>query len=116
MSKKASVDEYLRAVESDTARMTLEHIRAILRDELPDAEEVISYGIPTYKQKGMVISFAAFKNHCSLFPWHTVRDFEEELKGYKTAKGTIQFPHDGAPPEELIRAIARARLAENLSH
>ena len=113
--KSANVDEYLSKVASKEAVATLKRLRAVIRDEAPEAEEVISYGIPMYKCKGMVIGFAAFKNHCSLFPGHTVRDFSEELKGYKTAKGTIQFPHDKPPPEALVRAIVKARLEENLA-
>lgn len=113
--KSTTVDDYLSKVASEEAVATLKRLRAIIRDEAPEAEEVISYGIPMYKCKGMVIGFAAFKNHCSLFPGHTVRDFSEELKGYKTAKGTIQFPHDKPPPEALVRAIVKARLEENLA-
>lgn len=113
--KSASVDEYLAKVTSEEVVETLGKLRAIIRDEAPEAEEVISYGIPMYKCNGMVIGFAAFKNHCSLFPGHTVRDFSEELKGYKTSKGTIQFPHGKPPPESLVRALVRARLAENLA-
>ncbi len=114
-TKPADVDEYLAQISSPNARASLEGLRAIIRDEAPQAEEVISYGIPTYKCKGMVASFAAFKNHCSFFPGHTVRDFAEELKGYKTAKGTVQFPHDKPLPEALVRAIIKARLDENLA-
>jgi uncharacterized protein YdhG (YjbR/CyaY superfamily) len=111
----ATVDEYLDRVESDTARATLRSLRAIILDEAPEVEEVISYGIPTYKFHGYVASLAAFKKHCSFFPGHTVRDFSEELKGYKTLKGTVQFPHDKPPPESLIRAMVRARMEENLA-
>lgn len=115
ISAPADVDEYLSRISSPNARQTLEWMRGIIREEAPEAEELIRYGIPTYKLNGFVGSIAAFKNHCSFFPGHTVRSFEEELKGYKTAKGTVQFPHDSPPPEGLIRAIVRARVAENLS-
>lgn len=115
MSKYTSVDEYLSAVQPESARRTLERIRAILREELPNAQEVISYGIPTYKQNGMIISFAAFKNHCSLFPGHTVQQFAAQLQDFKVSKGTIQFPHDSPPSEFLVREMARTRLNENLS-
>lgn len=113
MPKPASVDEYLAGVSSDDARASLSNIRRIIRDEIPEAQEVISYGIPTYKHHGFVVSFAAFKNHCSFFPGHTVAEFTEELKGYKIAKGTIQFPHDQPLPEPLVRAIVNRRLKEN---
>lgn len=111
----ANVDEYLAAVESDEFRATLERLRAIIREEAPDAEEVISYGIPTYKLHGMVASIAAFKKHCSFFPGHTVRDFAEELKGFKTSRGTVQFTPDKPIPEELVREIVRTRAAENVA-
>ena|SRR5579862_243383 len=114
-SRIASVDEYLDQVHSDKARETLIALRAIIRDEAPEAEEVIKYGIPTYKFNGFVASFAAFKNHCSFFPGHTVRDFTEELRGYKVAKGTIQFPPELPLPESLVRAMIRARVNENLA-
>ncbi len=110
-----SVDDYLARVQSADARTTLSKLRAIIRRVVPEAEEVISYGIPSYKLNGYLIGFAAFKNHCSLFPGHTVADFAEELKGYKTSKGTIQFPHDKPPPEELVTAILKVRVAENLT-
>jgi uncharacterized protein YdhG (YjbR/CyaY superfamily) len=117
MSKDQSspVDEYLAAVEWAEAREALSRLRAIIRDEVPDADEVISYGMPGYKLNGPIVWFAAFKNHCSLFAAHTVGDFTEELKGYKISKGTIQFKPDKPLPEALVRAIVRARLAENLA-
>lgn len=112
--RPASIDEYLAQVPSAEARASLSALRAIIRDEVPEAEEVISYGVPTFKFKGFVASFAAFRNHCSFFPGHTVADFTDELKGYKTSKGTIQFRPEQPLPESLVRAIVRARLAENL--
>jgi uncharacterized protein YdhG (YjbR/CyaY superfamily) len=108
-----SVDEYLARVASDDARASLERLRAAIQQAVPEAEEVISYGVPTYKFHGFIASFGAFKNHCSFFPGHTVADFAGELKGYKLSKGTIQFPHDKPLPDELVRAIVQARFAEN---
>jgi uncharacterized protein YdhG (YjbR/CyaY superfamily) len=110
-----SVDEYLAAVASDEARAALSELRATIRSEVPEAEEVISYGIPTFKLNGFIVSFAAFKNHCSFFPGHTVRDFAGELTGFKTSKGTIQFLPNKPLPEALVRAIVRARVTENLA-
>jgi uncharacterized protein YdhG (YjbR/CyaY superfamily) len=114
-NRPTTVDDYLAKVPSADARASLSKLRAIIREEIPDAEEVVSYGIPTYKYNGFVASIAAFKNHCSFFPGHTVTAFADQLKGYKIAKGTIQFPPDKPLPDELVRAIVRARLAENLS-
>jgi uncharacterized protein YdhG (YjbR/CyaY superfamily) len=110
---KMSVDDYFASIASDDARATLTRLREIILEELPAAEEVIKYGIPTYKLHGYVASIAAFKNHCSFFPGHTVREFVEELKGYKTLKGTVQFPPDKPLPETLIRAMLQARATEN---
>jgi uncharacterized protein YdhG (YjbR/CyaY superfamily) len=109
----ATVDEYLAAVPTEEARSSLSRLREIIREEAPEAEEVIKYGIPTYKSNGYVVSFAAFKNHCSLFPGHTVADFSEELHGFKTEKGTVQFSPDKPIPEALVRSMIRARLADN---
>ena len=90
-------------------------MRLVIKDELPDAIETISYGMPLFKFHGMVVGFAAFKNHCSLFPGHTVADFAEELKDYKTSKGTVQFSPKKPISEDLIRAIVRRRADENLA-
>lgn len=111
--KPMNVDEYLERVPSDAARNALAHLRGVIKSELPNAEEGMSYGIPTYKLNGYVASFAAFKNHCSFFPGHTVRDFADELKGYKTAKGTIQFTPEKPLAEDLVRAILQARVAKH---
>jgi uncharacterized protein YdhG (YjbR/CyaY superfamily) len=108
-----SVDDYLEKVEWAEGREALVKLRAILRDALPDAEEAISYGMPMYKQHGMVVGFAAFKGHCSLFPGATVCDFEDRLKEFKTSKGTIQFHPSKPLPEALVREIVAARVAEN---
>lgn len=116
MSEKnrASVEDYLAGLQDPQARASLDRIRSIIMEEIPEVEEVIRYGIPTYKFHGFVASMAAFKNHCSFFPGHTVNDFAEELKAYKTAKGTIQFPLDKPLPDALVRSMIRARKEENL--
>jgi len=108
-----SVDKYLAAVP-EPARSTLSAIRANLRAALPaDAEEVISYRIPAFKHKRIVLWYAAFSNHCSLFPTASViAKFKDELKGYTTAKGTIQFAVDKPLPASLLKRIVKARLAE----
>lgn len=111
----ASVDAYLAAVPSADFRDALSRLREIIREEAPDAAEVISYGIPSYKLHGYLFGFAAFKNHCSFYPGHTVAEFSPELSEFKTAKGTIQFTPAKPIPEPLIRAIIRARIADNRS-
>jgi uncharacterized protein YdhG (YjbR/CyaY superfamily) len=108
-----TVDQYLAGIASEDARASLARLRAIILDEIPDAQESICYGMPMYKVHGMVAGFAAFKNHCSFFPGHTVAEFGEELKDFKTSKGTIQFTQDRPLPEKLVRDMVRRRAEEN---
>ena len=86
------VDEYLARVP-EPAQSTLKKIRAAIRSAVPpEATEAISYGIPTFKYKGPLVWFAAFSNHCSLFPTASVIEaFKNELKDFSTSKGTIHF-------------------------
>jgi uncharacterized protein YdhG (YjbR/CyaY superfamily) len=110
-----NVDEYLADLP-EPARSTLKHIRAIIRSIVPkETTEVISYGIPMFKHNGMLVGYAAFKNHCSLFPTGSgvIDQFAKELKGYTRSKGTIQFPADKPLPDSLIKKIVKARVAEN---
>jgi uncharacterized protein YdhG (YjbR/CyaY superfamily) len=108
-----SVDDYLAGVP-EPARGTLNKIRATIRSAAPpDATEVISYGIPAFKHKGVLIWFAAFSNHCSLFPTAAVIEkFKNELKGYTISKGTIQFPTDKPLPAALVKKMVKARVAQ----
>jgi len=108
-----TVDEYLVAVP-EPARTTLNKIRAVIRSVVPvEATEVISYGVPTFKYKGPVIWFAAFSNHCSVFPTASVIEaFKNELKAYRTSKGTIQFPVDKPLPDALLKKMVKARIAQ----
>jgi uncharacterized protein YdhG (YjbR/CyaY superfamily) len=110
-----TVDEYLAGVP-EPAQSTLRHIRALIRSVVPkQTTEVISYGIPMFKFNGMLVGYAAFKNHCSLFPTGSgvLDQFGKELKGYRTSKGTIQFPPDKPLPDGLIKKIVKARVKEN---
>lgn len=109
------VDPYLAAVP-EPARSTLQKLRATIRSAVPpEATEVISYGIPCLKYKGMLLGYAAFTNHCSLFALNpaVMEQFEEELKNYRTAKGTIQFPLDKPLPATLVKKLAKARVTQN---
>ena len=108
-----TVDDYLAALPED-ARATLEKIRKTIRAAAPRATEGISYQMPMYKHHGMVMGFAAFKDHCSLFPGaNPVATFKDELKAYKTSKGTIQFPIGKPLPAALVKKIVKARVVEN---
>lgn len=110
-----NVDEYLAAVP-EPARTTLNKIRATIRSAVPkEATEAISYGMPAFKYKGTLMWFAAFSNHCSLFPGSgsLIAAFQDDLKGYQTSKGTIQFPMDKPLPAALVKKLVKARIAQN---
>lgn len=108
-----TVDEYLAAIP-EPARTTLNKIRAAIRSAAPlEATETISYGIPAIKYNGVLLWFAAFSDHCSLFPTASVIEkFKSDLKRYSTSKGTIQFPTDKPLPAALIRKMVKARVAQ----
>lgn len=113
MAPPASVDEYLARVP-EPARSTLKKVRSVIRSAVPkEATEVISYGIPAFKYKKVLVWYAAFSDHCSLFPTASViQKFKDELKDYRVSKGTIHFPTDKPLPAALVRKMAKARLAE----
>jgi len=89
-------------------------MRAAIRSAVPrEATETISYRIPAFKHHGILVWFAAFSDHCSLFPTAAVIEaFNEELKGFSTSKGTIHFPLNRPLPVALIKKIVKARVAE----
>jgi uncharacterized protein YdhG (YjbR/CyaY superfamily) len=112
-----SVDKYL-ALVPEPARSTLNKIRNVVRSVVPaHTSEVLSYGIPAFqidtpKRKGTIVWYAAFADHCSLFPTASVIDkFKEELKGYRLSKGTIQFPVNKPLPAALLKRMVRTRLS-----
>jgi uncharacterized protein YdhG (YjbR/CyaY superfamily) len=112
-----NVDEYLAGVP-EPARSTLNKIRAAIRAAVPpEATETISYRIPAFKyNKGVLVWFAAFSDHCSLFPTASVVEgFKNELAGFPTSKGTIHFPTDKPPPTALIKKLVKARVTQNES-
>ena len=98
-SAPKTVDEYL-AGAAEPCRQMLMKIRAAIRSAAPDeATETISYQMPAFKHKKVLVWYAAFKNHCSFFPTAEVMDeFKEELKGYVISKGTVRFPLDKPVP------------------
>lgn len=113
-AKKAeTVDDYLATVPED-ARVTLEKLRKTIKAAAPMATEVISYQIPMYKHHGMLVGFAAFKNHCSFFPGaKPIATHKDELKAYETSKGTIRFPVGKPLPAALVKKLVKVRIAEN---
>jgi uncharacterized protein YdhG (YjbR/CyaY superfamily) len=108
------VDDYLETLGTPE-KAALEHIRAIIHKMVPEAEEVKTYGMPGFKYRGKYLaSFAAFKDHLSLFPGaEPVEVFRDKLRGYTTSKGTIQFTLDNSLPDELLADIIRAAAARN---
>jgi uncharacterized protein YdhG (YjbR/CyaY superfamily) len=108
-----TVDDYLAALPEE-ARATLEKIRKAIKTAAPKATEVISYQMPMYKQHGMLVGFASFKDHCSLFPGSkAIATHKSELEAYKTSKGTIRFPIGKPLPAALVKKIVKERLADN---
>jgi len=108
-----NVDEYLARVP-EPARSTLNRIRAVIRSAVPPAAtETISYGMPAFRYKEVLVWFAAFSDHCSLFPTASVIEaYKKELRGFYTSKGTIHFPTDKPLPAALIKKLVKARVAQ----
>ena len=108
-----TVDDYLAALPEE-ARATLEKLRKVVKAAAPKATEVISYQIPMYKHHGMLVGFAAFKDHCSFFPGaNPIATHKDELKAYETSKGTIRFPIGKPLPAALVKKLVKTRVAEN---
>jgi uncharacterized protein YdhG (YjbR/CyaY superfamily) len=105
----STVDDYI-ANQSDEAQLRLHELRSIIRAAIPECVEGISYGIPTYKLDDRVVSIGAARKHCALYG--TPMDlFRDELRGFKTLKGTVQFPLDQPVPDALVRKLVLAKLA-----
>ena len=108
------IAEYIASFPSDVQKI-LEKIRATIRKAAPDAEEAISYQIPTFRLNGNLVHFAAYKNHIGLYPAPRGNEkFKEELAAYAGGKGTVQFPLDKPIPYDLISRIVRFRVEESL--
>lgn len=112
-SAPRNVDEYLVRVPEST-RSAFTKLRATIRSAVPpEAIETISYGIPAFRHKRVLIWFAAFSKHCSLFPTASVIEaFKNELKGFSTTKGTVHFPGSKPIPTALVRRLVKARVAQ----
>jgi uncharacterized protein YdhG (YjbR/CyaY superfamily) len=111
-----TIDEYLAGVP-EPARSALKKMRTAIQSALPsDATETISYKIPAFKRKNILVWFGAFSGHCSLFPTPSViAEFKDELKGFSTSKGTIHFPADKPLPTALIKRIVKTRVQQDES-
>ncbi|MCC9016325.1 iron chaperone [Flavobacterium lipolyticum] len=112
--KPQNIDEYIGSFPNDVQEI-LERIRMTVQNAAPDAKEKISYSMPAFEQNGIVVYFAAFKNHIGLYALPSGHDaFKEELSKYKSGKGSVQFPLNQPIPYDLITEIVKFRVKENL--
>lgn len=109
-----NIDEYIAGFP-DKVKRKLQQVRTIIKHNAPDAEETISYAMPTFTLNGNLVHFAAFKNHIGFYPTPLgIDEFEKELSVYKQGKGSVQFPLDKTMPSDLISRIVKFRVKKNL--
>jgi uncharacterized protein YdhG (YjbR/CyaY superfamily) len=109
----STMDEYI-AASSKEVRQLLKQMRTAIKAAAPEAEELISYGMPAYKQNGMLVYFAGYKNHIGFYATPTGhKAFIKELAKYKQGKGSVQFPAEEPLPLALITKIVKFRVKEN---
>ena len=109
-----NIDEYI-AIQIPEVKILLEQMRQTILKAAPEAEEVISYNMPAFKYQGMLVYFAAYKNHIGFYATPTGhKEFEDELSAYKQGKGSVQFPLSKLLPLDLISRIVAFRVKENL--
>ena len=109
-----TMDEYI-ATFPKNVQIILQELRQAIREAAPEAEEVISYQIPAFKLNGILVWFAAFKNHIGFYPTSSPMEaFKEELSGYEVSKGTIRFPINKPIPFDLVKKIVRYRVKQDL--
>lgn len=111
-----SIDEYIATFPKETQKI-LEELRAAIKKVAPDAEEKISYQMPTFFLKGNLVHFAAYKNHIGFYPTPSgIEAFKKELSVYEGAKGSVQFPINKPLPLKLVRKLVKFRVAENMKN
>jgi uncharacterized protein YdhG (YjbR/CyaY superfamily) len=109
-----SIPQYIRSFPKAT-RERLEELRAAIKSAAPEAAEKISYQMPTLYLHGNLVHFAAYEHHIGFYPAPSgIAAFQDQLKGYKTSKGAVQFPMDKPLPLTLIKKIVRYRVGENV--
>jgi uncharacterized protein YdhG (YjbR/CyaY superfamily) len=109
-----TIDEYIMGFPEDIQEK-LESLRATIRKAAPEAEEIISYAMPTFYLKGNLVHFAVFRNHIGFYPAPSgIETFKEELLPYKTSKGAAQFPIDKPLPLSLVSKIVKYRVKQNM--
>ena len=111
-----TVDEYLSTV-SQPARRLLKEMRKTIQEEVPQAEQVISYNMPAFKWHGMLVWYAAFNKHIGFFPVPSaITAFKKDLAAFERTKGSVHFPLDKPLPLGVIRKIVKFRMKENAEH
>lgn len=112
-SKAESIDEFISGFPPAT-RKVLTQLRVLIQGEAPDATETIAYGIPTFDLRGKhLVHFAGLEHHIGFYPTPSaILEFQDELQGYKSAKGSVQFPLSEPLPVDLIRRMVRFRVEE----
>ncbi len=114
MLKPADIDAYISAFPTATQQL-LQQIRMAIKEAAPQATEVISYGMPAFKQNNVLVYFAGYKNHIGFYPTGSgIEHFKEEISGYKNSKGAVQFPIDWPLPLQLIKEIVQFRVQDDL--
>jgi uncharacterized protein YdhG (YjbR/CyaY superfamily) len=109
-----TIDDYIAVCPADV-RETLTELRNVIKKAAPKAEEKISYQMPAFAQKGILVYFAAQKNHIGFYPTSSgVEAFKKELSAYSTSKGVVRFPYGKPLPLKLISEIVEFRVIENL--
>ena len=108
-----TVDQYIAAFPADVKKR-MQQLRKTIKDAAPKADELISYQMPGYKYFGMLVYFAAYKNHIWFYPGAGgVLEFYKKLSSFKSAKGSVQFPHDRPIPYDMISKIVKFRVKQN---
>lgn len=111
-----SMDEYIASFPKEVQKI-LEELRAVIKEAAPQAQEKISYQMPTFALQGNLVHFAAYRNHIGFYPTPSaIQAFKDELSVYEGAKGSVRFPINQPLPLELISRIVRFRVAENLEN
>ena len=108
-----TVDQYIAAFPADVKKR-MQQLRKTIKAGAPNADELISYQMPGYKYFGMLVYFAAYKNHIGFYPGAGgLLEFYKELSSFKSAKGSVQFPHDEPIPYDIISKIVKFRVKQN---
>jgi uncharacterized protein YdhG (YjbR/CyaY superfamily) len=109
-----AIDEFLAHLSADK-RAALEKLRKTIRAAIPNAEECISYGVPSFRLDGkLLVAYGASAKHCAFYPGaHPIEVHKDELKAYSISKGTVRFPADSPLPVALVRKMVKTRLAQH---